>query len=86
MGVQHRSKYLSDFKRNAVRLSDEPGRTVAEVAENVGIAKDLLYRWRREKHSSKGLAFPGYGCEALSPQMSLTGNTKKRSEMPRDGP
>ena len=33
MSVQRR-KYDSDFKRNAVQLTEEPGRTVAEVAEN----------------------------------------------------
>lgn len=46
MSVQRR-KYDSDFKRNAVQLTDESGRTVTEVAENLGIGKDLLYRWRR---------------------------------------
>lgn len=47
MSVQRRS-YDSDFKRGAVRLTEEPGRSVQEVAENLGIAKDTLYRWRRE--------------------------------------
>ena len=68
MSVQRRRKYDSDFKRNAVQLSGEPGRSVAEVAENLGIAKDLLYRWRREHQTREGLAFPGHGREALSPQ------------------
>jgi len=47
MSVQRR-KYDPDFKRNTVRLSEEPGRTATEVAENLGITKDLLYRWRKE--------------------------------------
>ena len=47
MSVQQRRKYDPDFKRNAVQLTEEPGRTVAGVAENLGISKDLLYRWRR---------------------------------------
>ncbi len=34
MSVQHRQKYDPDFKRNAVLLSEEEGRTVTEVAEN----------------------------------------------------
>ena len=37
MSVQRR-KYDPDFKRNAVRLTDEPGRTVIEVADNLGIS------------------------------------------------
>ncbi len=47
MSVQHR-KYASDFKRNAVQLSMETGRTVCEVTDNLGIARDILYRWNRE--------------------------------------
>ncbi len=40
MSVQRR-KYDPDFQRNAVRLSEEPGRTATEVAENLDITKDL---------------------------------------------
>ena len=43
MSVQNRRKYDSDFKRNAVLLSEEPGRTVSEVAENLGVNRELLY-------------------------------------------
>ena len=67
MSVQRR-KYDSDFKRNAVQLTEEPGRTVTEVAENLGIGKDLLYRWRREHRARQGLAFPGNGRGALTIQ------------------
>ncbi|PQP35450.1 hypothetical protein C6A37_02475 [Desulfobacteraceae bacterium SEEP-SAG9] len=66
MSVQRRRKYDPDFKRNAVRLTEEPGRTVASLAENLGIAKDLPYRWRREQRTKKELAFPGQGREALT--------------------
>lgn len=45
-----------------------PGRTVAEVAENLGIGKDVLYRWRREQRANESLAFPGNGREALTSQ------------------
>ncbi len=31
MSVQKRRKYDPDFKRNAVQLTEEPGRTVASV-------------------------------------------------------
>lgn len=58
MSVQERRKYDSDFKRNAVRLAEDPGRTVVDVAENLGISADLLYRWRREQRKKEGYAFP----------------------------
>lgn len=47
MSVQRR-KYDSYFKRNAVKLSGEPGRSVQDVVGNLGIAPDFLYRWRME--------------------------------------
>jgi transposase-like protein len=87
MSVQRRRKYDRDFKRNAVRLAEVPGRTVVEVAENLGIAADLIYRWRREQRARDGLAFPGHGREALTPQEQRIRELEKKledAEMERD--
>jgi len=54
MSSEPRRKFDQDFKRNAVLLCAEPGRSVVEVARNLGIGKDLLYRWRREYHRANG--------------------------------
>ena len=40
MSVQQRRKYDPDFKRNVVQLTEESGRSVTDVAENLGISKD----------------------------------------------
>ena len=83
-----RRKYDRDFKRNAVLLCTEPDRTVAEVAENLGIAKDVLYRWRREYERSNGeLVFPGNGIEALTDEQKKIRELEKQvreTEMERD--
>jgi transposase-like protein len=42
MSVQQRRKYDLDFKRNAVQLTEEPGRTVTDVAENLGTKRSSL--------------------------------------------
>jgi transposase-like protein len=87
MSVQERRKYDSDFKRNAVRLAEDPGRTVVDVAENLGISADLLYRWRREQRKKEGYAFPGHGREALTPQEQKIRELEKKlrdAEMERD--
>jgi transposase-like protein len=39
MSVQQKRKYDSDFKRTAVLLSEESGRRVPEVIENLGLKK-----------------------------------------------
>jgi len=87
MSVQQRRKYDSDFKRNAVVLTDEPGRTVSNVADNLGISKDLLYRWRRELRAKDEIAFPGNGREALTSQQQKIRDLEKKlkdAEMERD--
>ena len=85
--MNKRRKYDRDFKRNAVLLCAEPGRTVTEVAENLGAANDLLYRWRREYHLSNGKpAFPGNGIEALIDEQKKLLNLElnKRVTLMRD--
>jgi transposase len=83
-----RRKYDRDFKRNAVLLCTEPSRTVAGVAENLGIAKDLLYRWCREYHFSNGKPlFPGNGVEALTDEQKRIRELEKElreTQMERD--
>ncbi len=88
MSLKTRRKYDQDFKRNAVLLCAEPGRSVAEVADNLGIKKDLLYRWRREYHMANGqYVFPGNGVEALTPDRKRIRELEKKlrdTEMERD--
>ncbi len=83
-----RRRYDRDFKRNAVLLSQEPGRPVSQVAENLGIGKDLLYRWRREYLNLNGKpAFPGNGIEALTTEEKRIKELEKKlrdTEMERD--
>jgi transposase-like protein len=78
MSVQNRRKYDSDFKRNAVQLTEEPGRTVREVADNLGINSDLIYRWRRQQRDNPDLAFPGHGKIALTQDQKRIRELEKR--------
>jgi transposase len=41
-----RKKYTEEFKRDAVRMMRNRGtRTVAEVADDLGVVTNLLHRW-----------------------------------------
>ena len=43
-------RQLTDaFKSEAVRLTRESGRPVAQVARELGISDNVLYRWRTEQ-------------------------------------
>jgi len=48
MTVQ-RQIFTKEFRREAVRLSRESGRTVREIADDLGVALSTLSRWRREQ-------------------------------------
>ena len=56
-----RRKYTKEFKQEAVQLSYESNRSVAEVAKNLGVRPELLYRWRSEQRQEGKDAFPGKG-------------------------
>ncbi len=87
MSVQGRRKYDPEFKRNAVRLSEEAGRTVHKVAENLGVGSALIYRWRQQEREHSELAFPGAGKMALTQDQKRIRALEKQlkdTEMERD--
>ena len=43
-----RRKFDATYKRQAVELSERGDRTVSEIAQELGISADMLYRWRIE--------------------------------------
>ena len=46
MTVAHK-KYTEEFKREAVRLMETSGKRITEIARDLGINDNNLYRWRR---------------------------------------
>ena len=56
-----RRKHSAEFKREAVRMTLEPDRTLSEVADNLGIARSLLQRWKSKMEADGANAFPGNG-------------------------
>ena len=40
-----RRQYTTEFKKHAVELCEEPGRTIASVARDLGIPENNLQRW-----------------------------------------
>jgi transposase len=59
--AKSRRKHSAEFKREAVRLASEPGRTMREVASNLGVDRNLLQRWKSEIGAHGASAFPGNG-------------------------
>ncbi len=60
MMTKQRQKYDREFKKKAVELSIARG-NAREVAEELDIRPELLYRWRREYDRFEMNSFPGHG-------------------------
>lgn len=58
MGDPRRRDLTEAFKREAVRLVATSGRTVAQVAADLGIGKSTLTHWRRRFEEADLLAGP----------------------------
>ena len=55
MSEPKRREYTEQFKTEAVRLVREAGKPIAQVARELGISANLLYRWRGEEHNARSL-------------------------------
>jgi len=56
-----RRKYTKEFKIEAVRLVEDSDVPVDEVAHELGIHPNTLYKWRRQYLVAGKEAFPGHG-------------------------
>ena len=60
-----RRQFTAEFKIEAVRLANESGKRISQVARELGIRADMLRTWKRQAESRAGLApgdvFPGNG-------------------------
>jgi len=46
--MQQRRRFTEEFKREAVKLANQPGSSTAAIARDLGINANLLGRWKRE--------------------------------------
>ena len=51
--------YTKEFKLEAIRLMDESGRPPAEIAMQLGIRRNQLYKWKEQLARSGEAAFSG---------------------------
>lgn len=71
-----RRHYDKEFKRMAVELV-ESGKSTSEVGNDLGIAPDLVRRWRREFTANQTGCFSGHGNENLTPEQKEIAQLKK---------
>ena len=56
-----RKRYTREFKRDAVRLVTDQGRTIAEAAHRLSVNANMLGRWKHESTKYGSRAFTGKG-------------------------
>ena len=56
-----RRKYSREFKLEAVKQIVEHDRSVTEVADSLGVNRNMLTRWKSQLEAEGALAFPGHG-------------------------
>jgi putative transposase len=72
-------KYERTFKENAVKLSYERDkRQIANVARELGIAPDYLYKWRKDFQKFGAGSFSGSGHPLLTPEQKIIRNLEKK--------
>ncbi len=81
--MQQRRKYSNEYKLEAVRLTNEPGVTVSQIARDLGITSGLLGKWRTRFRIEGNNPFPGKG-QPRDEQMALLKRELSRVKKERD--
>ena len=58
---RQRQRYNREFKLEAVRLLEQGQQPAAQLALELGIRRNLLYKWQKDLQGKAGQAFPGQG-------------------------
>ena len=59
--MMKRKKYTSEFKREAVRLMESSEKPPADLARQLGVRRNQLYKWKEQMDRRGSEAFPGMG-------------------------
>ena len=80
--MAQRRKFSEEFKREAVGLTRLPGANVAQIAQDLGVGSNLLWRWRWELEVHGKQSFVGAGVardqELLALKRQLAKVTKEQ--------
>lgn len=82
-----RKKYSEEYKREVLGLVGQPGANVAQIARDIGVSANQIYRWRGELNAHGKKAFSGAGVardqELLALKRELA-KVKKERDFLRD--
>ena len=59
--MRKRKSFSPEFKREAVRLMESSGKLATDLARELGIPRNRLYKWKEQLEKRGADAFPGTG-------------------------
>lgn len=59
--MQKRQTFSKEFKLEAVRLLETMGKPAADIARELGVRRNQLYKWQEQLRAKGDDAFPGKG-------------------------
>jgi transposase len=76
--------YTKEFKLEAIRMMDESDRPSSEVATQLGIRRNQLYKWKDQLQSKGSAAFPGKPGRPLKENQSETSKLREENKRLRE--
>lgn len=61
MSKSTRQRFSAEFKREAVRLLEQGDKDTSQLARELGVRRNQLYKWKEEIDNYAEAAFPGKG-------------------------
>lgn len=62
--MQKRQTFSKEFKQEAVRLLETTDKSAADLARELGVRRNQLYKWQEQLRTKGQDAFPGKGRRA----------------------
>ena len=59
--TEHSRVFTKEFKEQAVQLTEISDKTVSQIAQDLGIRENNLWRWKKELRESGARSFPRPG-------------------------
>ncbi len=66
-----RQRFSREFKLEAVRLLEQGGKPATQLALELGVARNRLYKWQKELGAKGEVAFRGSGRRPASQQSEI---------------
>jgi transposase len=82
--MTERKIYTAGFKREAVRLAQQPDLGITRTARDLGISLSALHRWIKADQQEVERAFPGHGRQMLTPEQEEIKRLRREVEIVRE--